>query len=182
MNLQPPKRTSQRQPVKKMRSSSEEEPDISDDEETTKSRKKKRPPAKKKKETRRQRNVRPCDYVPVVSALLLFLAFTLRGFAKKKNSKNPRLLWKWVVGPGLTRNFLCVGKSSKNSPKPVLIFLSSIPCVYMLLKCVGYYDLSVLSMSVIGLQKKKFGWRVGGWGELSNFFWMFGNFLTLQSP
>ena len=22
----------------------------------------------------------------------------------KQNSKNPRLLWKWVVGPGLTRN------------------------------------------------------------------------------
>ena len=39
------------------------------------------------------------------------------------------------------------GKSSQNSPKPVLIFWSSIPCVfclYTLLKVVGYYDLSVL--------------------------------------
>ena len=38
-------------------------------------------------------------------------------------------------------------------PKPVLIFWSSIPCVfcmYTLLKVVGYYDLSALSMSVMG--------------------------------
>ena len=30
--------------------------------------------------------------------------------------------------------------------------------VYTLLKVVGYYDLSVLSMSVMGFQKKKFWW------------------------
>ena len=35
--------------------------------------------------------------------------------------------------------------------------------VYTLLKVVGYYDLSVLSMSVMGFQQKKFGWGwVGG--------------------
>ena len=61
------------------------------------------------------------------------------------------------------------GKSSKNSPKPVLIFWSSIPymcilSVYTLLKVVGYYDFSVLSMSVIGFQKVCMG--MGGWGEL----------------
>ena len=33
------------------------------------------------------------------------------------------------------------------------------------LKVVGYYELSVLSMSVMGFQQNKFGWRVGGWGE-----------------
>ena len=72
------------------------------------------------------------------------------------------------MGPGLTRNFVC-GKSSQNRPKPVLIFWSSIPCVFCLhihctlLKVVSYYDLSVLSMSVIGFQKNKFGWGVGGW-------------------
>ena len=38
--------------------------------------------------------------------------------------------------------------------------------VYTLLKVVGYYDLNVLSMSVMGFQQKKFGWGVGGWGEL----------------
>ena len=47
-------------------------------------------------------------------------------------------------------------KSSQNSPKPVLIFWSSntmcILSVYTLLKVVGYYNLSVLSMSVIGFQ------------------------------
>ena len=37
--------------------------------------------------------------------------------------------------------------------------------VYTLLKVVGYYDLSVLSMSVMGFQKN---WMGGGWvqGEL----------------
>ena len=85
---------------------------------------------------------------------------------QRKSSKNSRLLWKWVVGPGLTRIFFVFGKSSQNSSKPVLIFWSSIPCVLCLyiqctlLKVVSYYDLSVLSMSVIGFQKKKFGW---GW-------------------
>ena len=40
--------------------------------------------------------------------------------------------------------------------------------IYTLLKVVGYYDLSVLSMSVMGFQKKL---MVGGWGELyPNFF------------
>ena len=53
-------------------------------------------------------------------------------------------------------------KSSQNKPKPVLLFWSSI-CVfcYTLLKVVGYYDLSVLSMSVMGFQKKV--WMEEGW-------------------
>ena len=33
--------------------------------------------------------------------------------------------------------------------------------VYTLLKVVGYYDLSVLSMSVMGVKKKV--WMGGGW-------------------
>ena len=41
-------------------------------------------------------------------------------------------------------------------------------CTYIA-KVVGYYDLSVLSMSVMGFQKKKFGWG-------SKFFWHFFNF------
>ena len=41
-----------------------------------------------------------------------------------------------------------------------------------LLKVVGYCDLSVLSMSELGFQKK-FGWRVGGWGEFYPFFLFF---------
>ena len=56
------------------------------------------------------------------------------------------------MGPG--------GKSSQNSPKPALIFFGGIPCVYTLLNVVGYYDLSVLSVSVMGFQKKLDG---GGW-------------------
>ena len=58
---------------------------------------------------------------------------------------------------------LNIGKSSQNSPKPVLIFWSSmcILSVYTLLKVVGYYDLSVLSMSVMGFKKKV--WMGSGW-------------------
>ena len=72
------------------------------------------------------------------------------------------------VGPGLTRNFFFFGKSSQNSSKPGLIIWSSIQgvfCLYIhctLLKVVSYYDLSALSMSVMGFQKKVWmGW-VGG--------------------
>ena len=35
-----------------------------------------------------------------------------------------------------------------------------------LLIVVGYYDLSVLSMSVMGFQKKVWMGMIGGWGEL----------------
>ena len=58
------------------------------------------------------------------------------------------------------------GKIIPNNPKPVVIFWSGIPCVfclyYTLLKVVGYYDLSILSMSVMAFQSK--------------FFWNFFNF------
>ena len=50
---------------------------------------------------------------------------------RKKNAKNQRLLWKWVGGFRCHLDFLC-GKSSQNSPKPVLIFWSSIPGVFCL--------------------------------------------------
>ena len=67
------------------------------------------------------------------------------------------------------------GISSHNIPKPLLIFWSSIPCVfclyiYTLLKVDGYYDSSVLSTSVMGFQKKSL--IGGGWvrSALSKFF------------
>ena len=58
---------------------------------------------------------------------------------------------------------------------------------YTLLKVVSYYDLSVLSMSVMCFQKKfGRGGGVGGWvGGVSSiqvFFKFFLIFLTLQSP
>ena len=56
--------------------------------------------------------------------------------------------------------------------------------VYTLLKVVGYYDLSVLSKSVMVFQKK-FGWGVGAYlGGVSSIQICFGIFeivLTLQS-
>ena len=69
------------------------------------------------------------------------------------------------MGGSRSHSDLLLLKLSQNSPKPVLVFWSSIACVFCLytfLKVVGYYDLSVLSMSVMGFQKK-FGWGwVGG--------------------
>ena len=56
--------------------------------------------------------------------------------------------------------------------------------VYALLKIVSYYDLSVLSMSVMCFKKKVWmGVCVDGWCELyPSLFWIFGICLTLQSP
>ena len=51
--------------------------------------------------------------------------------------------------------------------------------VYALLKVVGYYDLNVLAMSVMGFQKK-FGWRVGGSGELYPFIFYFWNLVNFH--
>ena len=100
----------------------------------------------------------------------------LRGFAKKTKCEITMEVGRWVqVSLGI---FYFFGKSSQNSPKPVLIFWSSIPCVsclyiYRLLKVVGYYDLSVLSMSVMGFQKK-FGWGwMGGMSSIHVFVLIF---------
>ena len=75
----------------------------------------------------------------------------------ERDGEEHRSLWKFS---GLTRNFFF--KLSQNSPiiynLQVLIFWGSIPYVfflYRLLKVVSRYDLSVLSMSVIGLHKKR---------------------------
>ena len=60
--------------------------------------------------------------------------------------------------------------------------------VHTLLKVVGYYDLSVLSMSVMGVHKIKFVWGgwvgvVGGWGELyPSFYLEFWNFVNFAKP
>ena len=56
--------------------------------------------------------------------------------------------------------------------------------VYTLLTGVGYYDLGVLSMSVMGFQNK-FGWGVGGWvGGVSSiqFFWGILEFFNFAKP
>ena len=64
------------------------------------------------------------------------------------------------MGPGLSE--FVFGKSSKNTPIPVLIFWSS-----TMLKVVSYYDLSVLSMSVMGFQKRSLD---VGWVDLKKKF------------
>ena len=82
--------------------------------------------------------------------------------------------------PCLTRKKQIIGKSSNNSPILALIG-GTIPCVFCLytntlLKVVNHYDLSVLSMSVMGFQNKQVwieGW-VGWWGEpYPVVFWIF---------
>ena len=85
----------------------------------------------------------------------------------------------WVQVLSYSDFLFCFGKSSQNSSKPVLIFWSSIQCVlcvYML-KVVSYYDLSVLSMPVMGFQQKSLdgGW-VGGVSSIQVYFGFFGIF------
>ena len=89
----------------------------------------------------------------------------------------------WVQ---VTRNFVTSGKSSQNSPKPVVIFWRSIPCVfclYALLKVVGYYDFEC-SVHVSGGFPKKV-WMEGGWvGGVSSiqFFFGFLDFFNFAKP
>ena len=76
--------------------------------------------------------------------------------------------------------FFWGGNRPKIALKPVLISWSSVPCVfclYTLLKVVGYYDVSVLSMSVMGFQQQqKFGWGWVGVSPIQFFFSIFGIF------
>ena len=123
---------------------------------------------------------KPVKREPLQPSKLNHINEITNGLCKEKKSKNPRLLWQWVGG---SRSQSDIFQSSQNSPKQVLIFLSCIPCafcLYTLLKVVGYYDLSVLSMSVMGFPNKLNG---GGWvgggggGELYPLFvWDFLNF------
>ena len=75
----------------------------------------------------------------------------------------------------------------ENHPKTPLyqsIFWSSIPyvfCLYTLLKVVSYYDLSVLSMSVMGFQKN-FGWEGWWMSTIQVFFLIFGIFFNFAKP
>ena len=59
------------------------------------------------------------------------MAVGIKGLCKEKKIPKIRVYYGsgWV-GPGLTRNFLFVEKSSQNSSKPVQIFWSSIPCIH----------------------------------------------------
>ena len=98
-----------------------------------------------------------------------------RGFAKLQNSKK-RDNWRF---PSLTRkNF---GKSSQNTPTPVLIFCGSIPrvcCEYTLVKVVSHYGLSALLMSVMGFQKRTLD-RVVGEVTYIQVFFKFVNFAKI---
>ena len=61
---------------------------------------------------------------------IYFYTYTVKGFAKKTIPKIRVYYGSGWVGPGLTRIFFF--KSSQNSSKPVLIFWSSISCVFCL--------------------------------------------------
>ena len=99
-----------------------------------------------------------------------------RGFAKKTNSKNPSLLWKWVGGSRSHLEFCC-GKSSQNCSKPVLIFWSSVQrAVCTLLQNV----VNECSVHVSDRIQKKFGWGwVGGVSSIQVYFGFLDFLLTL---
>ena len=88
------------------------------------------------------------------------------------------------MGPCLTLNFFL-----ENRPKIALyqywyfgvLYTMCILSVYTLLKVVGYYDLSVLPMSVMGFQKK-FGWGFSGWSELYPVFFGFLDLFNFAKP
>ena len=88
---------------------------------------------------------------------------------------------------GLTRG-KNPGKSSQNSPIFVLIFgVAYTMCILFvctLLKVVGHYDLSVLSLSVMGFQNKlkSLYSRVGGLGELYPVLLDFSNLFNFAKP
>ena len=90
------------------------------------------------------------------------------------------------MDPGLTLNFFPL----ENRPKiainqycyfGVVYHVHSV-CIIILLKVVRYYDFSVLSMSVMGFQKKDWIGRRGSVGGASSIQFYFGTVLTLQSP
>ena len=107
------------------------------------------------------------------------------GFCKEKNPNIREYYGSGCVGPGLTQNFFR-GKSSQNSPKPVVICWSSIPCVFYLYICIAksfwllWFECSV-HMSVMGFHKKTVGWRMGGVSSIQ-FFWDFLNFVNFGKP
>ena len=94
----------------------------------------------------------------------------VRGFAKKKNSKNPRLLWKWVGG---SRIFFFFGE---NGPKIALnqywyfgvVYHVYSVCTYIAKSCwLLWFECSVHVSD--GFPKKKV-WMVGGVNSIL-FFW-----------
>ena len=62
------------------------------------------------------------------------------------------------VGSGLTQFFFNHPKIPLNQYDILEKYTTCIMSVYALINVVSYYDLSVLSMSVMGFQKQKFGW------------------------
>ena len=99
-----------------------------------------------------------------------------RGFAKLKNSKKRD---NYGSFPSLTRKKY--GKSSQNTPTPVLKCCGSIPrvcCEYTLVKVVSQYGVSVLLMSVMRFQKRTLDRVVGEVTYIQVFFW-FVNFAKI---
>ncbi len=88
----------------------------------------------------------------------------LRGFAKKQNPKIRVYYGSGWVGGSHSEFFW------ENHPKIAVkqywyfgvVYHVYSACIYTLLKVVSYYDLSVLSMSVMGFQKEK-SLDGGGW-------------------
>ena len=76
---------------------------------------------------------------------------------------------------GIFPNFVSQNRHEIVTPHIAICILS----VYTLIKVVSYYDLSVLSMSVMGFHKKSLDGAVGGVRSIQFFFdfwWNFFNF------
>ena len=61
--------------------------------------------------------------------LRILISMPSGALQRKKFQKSEITMEVGGLGPGLTRNLCVCGKSSQNSPKPVLIFWSSTMCI-----------------------------------------------------
>ena len=107
-----------------------------------------------------------------------------KGLFNEKNSKNPRLLRKWV-GESRSHSDLFLENRLKIALNQYwyfgVVYHVYYVCIYIVKSCwLLWFECSVHVSD--GFPKKTFGWGVGGLVELYSIFFDVWNFLTLQSP
>ena len=121
----------------------------------------------------------PGEHILPNNVTLVRVGKCIRGFAKKKIPKIRDYMYYgsgWVGDFQVSLGFFSFfRKWSQNSPKPVLIFWRSIPCVFCLYICIAnscWLLRFECSVHVSGGFPKKVWMGVGGWGELHPIFFV----------
>ena len=105
-----------------------------------------------------------------------------KGLAEVKKCKKSELILEvggWVQ-VSLEKKCKSVPKQSYTSSDILGLYVMCIFYVYTLLKAISHYDLSVLSMSVMSLQKESLDRGVSGWCELYPVVFL--GFVLLRKP